>query len=663
MMQGPIQRTVRFLVEPRVDARLPTAWVGGAVGAVGPTVWTDGTWLTRTSARQVGGSANAPVCVLLGDDAQDARAELLAQAGAGARVYALVGPGWGKEQADSQLLQAPRVLLRRLPDVPASAVHVGSEARLWIGGGFVLRLDANQAEALRQAFVRLFWHEATEEAWSGGRQFAWRPARERPFDVPEVPASASVRWEPPDARLTGDARGSLLHITAGLPPDAPPRRLWYPAGPDHQERLARLAKSGVEVLWADRGLPDLYVAEGGGEVLLPGTRARLRLRLTPAQAGEVGRLLEAPPAWRFHADLRLGELNHRSGRFWLPGEGSARGLEAEQLVEVADVQAASLRAVPDTTPASFPAAQPLALAIRYQWTVVPPRVPVGAEEDALVGRWGKLDEDWHARLKRLRDALVAAEGDRGRIVHTFSRLVSAMLGFERTNSGLLARVEGLATERPSRSGPSGAPTLLAQLEEIENAARKLQADLNDAESNARAAEELAEQQKEWETRTANKRAEAAQLRSELEQELERQAKLAEEAAEIEAASTGAAPETLKDLDARRMRNSDERKATEASIKKLRYDIKRREEDADTPFAYRPKTSGPPPKQSGGARFVPPTSGTRPASDVPDEALPAVGSLRRHKGQRYLVIESWEQLDAGEQAASRLSAKLVAPENA
>jgi hypothetical protein len=48
--------------------------------------------------------------------------------------------------------------------------------------------------------------------------------------------------------------------------------------------------------------------------------------------------------------------------------------------------------------------------------------------------------------------------------------------------------------------------------------------------------------------------------------------------------------------------------------------------------------------------------------VPDEALPKVGSLRHHRGQRYLVIDILEHLDAGERDATRLSAKLVAPEN-
>jgi hypothetical protein len=49
--------------------------------------------------------------------------------------------------------------------------------------------------------------------------------------------------------------------------------------------------------------------------------------------------------------------------------------------------------------------------------------------------------------------------------------------------------------------------------------------------------------------------------------------------------------------------------------------------------------------------------------VPDEAPPEVGALRSQKGQRYLVIQTWEELAKGEQAAARLSAKLVAPENA
>jgi hypothetical protein len=657
-MQGPIQRMVCNRVLPRADARLPTAWIGEATGQ--PT-WTDGPWLTRTPGRTAP-AGNAPVLVLLGSG-DDARAALLAHAGSGARVYALVGPGWGKDQIDNQILLAPRVLVRRIPEVPASAVHVGNEARLWIGGGFILRLESTQAESLRQTFLRLFWHEATEEAWSGGRQFVWRPARERPFDVPEVPASASVRWEPPDARLTGDPRGAMLHVTVGLPPETAPRSLWFPAGPNQHERLAKLVQAGVEVLWADRGLPDFQVNEGAGEVLFPGTRGRLRLRLTANQAPEVATLLEAQPAWRFHVNVRLGEAGHRSAQFWLPTEAAARGLEAEQLIEVPEVPASSLREVPATAPASLPVAQPLALAVRYQWTVVPPRVPAGAEDDALVGRWRKLDEDWTARLARVREALVASEGDRGRIGNAFSRLVSAMRGFERTQGGLLARISELEVQRPSKAGPSNSSALLARLVEIEDSARTLRADLEETERKAREDEEREKQRAVWQSRVDAANRDLPDRRTALTTVESRHAAISEELRGIEESLKSASKEARKDLTANQRKLSDDVQLANKEVSRLRAEITALEQQAADAFEYRPLPVQKNRSSQSGGRFVPSASSSGPSAHVPDEALPEVGSLRTHKGQRYLVIQTWEQLSSGESIASRLSAKLVVPENA
>lgn len=659
MMQGPIRRTVYERVESRADTRLPTAWIGG--NGVQPP-WTDGAWLTRTPGR-ASPVGNAPVLVLLGNGSENARDDLIAHAMAGARVYALVGPEWGKDPADSQVLQAPRVLLRRLPEVPASAVHAGTEARLWIGGGFILRLDPTQAEALRQTFLRLFWHEATEEAWSEGRQFVWRPARERPFDVPEAPRSASVRWEPADARLTQELRGAAVHLNGGLPPEILPRRLWFPAGPNHHDRLARLVEAGCEVGWTDRGLPDLLVNGGAGEALLPGTRGRLRVRLTEQQSAEVARLLDDPPAWRFQTNVRLGEAAHREAPFWLSGEAAPRGLEAEQRIVVPEVPAASLREMPAAKPASVPPAQPLALAVRYQWAVVPPRVPKGAEEDALVGRWRKLDGDWSARLKQVREALVAAEGERGRIGRAFSRVFGAMLGFKHTHDDLYARLGKLEAQRPSAAGPTDAPALLTQLGEIEEAVRKLQADLEEAERKAREDEEREKQEAQWRSRVEDAKRDLPDRRRALEQAQSQRDDIAEALRGIEEALKSADKETKKDLTAEQRKRSDELQRANKDINRLRGELADLEKRADEPFVFRPPPAPTSRPAQPGGRFVPTASSARPAATVPDEALPEVGTLRTHRGQRYLVIQTWQELDAGEKAASRLSARLVAPEDA
>lgn len=658
MMHGPIRRIPRDRAEPRDQARLPTAWVGREPK---PARTPSLTWLSHRAPVSAKVEPPGPVLVMLGDDSAAARAELLACAATGARVYAIVGPTWGKGQADAQVLQAPRVLVRRLAEVPASSVHGPGGARVWLGGGFDLRLDAPQTEALRQTFLRLFWHEASEEAWSGGRQFAWRSAGERPFDVPEVPPSAPVRTDMHDASLGGDVRGALLHLAGGPPPEVAPRRLWFPAGASHHEQLAKLARAGTEVVWDDRGLPDAVIGNGGGEVLLPGTRGRLRIRLNAAQASDLAQLLEGDGRWRFLTDVRVGDPAVRSASFWLAGESAARGLEVEQVVDVPDVTASSVRSTAEAAPSSVPSAQPLALAVRYRWTAIPPRVPAGTDEDPLVDRWRKMDEEWSARLARARDALIAAEGERGRISRAFSRLVSAMLGFQRAHSGLLAQIASLEAQRPSAAGPSGAPALLGRLADLEDQARKLQADLEDAERKAREDEEREKQEAAWRGRVAAANRDLPARRAELTSAEARLTTLSEELASIDEELKAADKAATKDLAARQRRLSDELTRAKKDVSRLRDEVAGLEQQAAERFEFRPPA---PPSRGApsGGRFVPATS-TRAQPKVPDEALPEVGSLRSHKGQRYLVIQTWEELALGEQAAARLSAQLVAPESA
>lgn len=667
MTAGAIHPLPRDRVVARRDARLPTAWIGSN-GEPKPDV--AGHALLRRSSGETRprDRRDTPVLVMLAADDGGAFAELVAFARGGSRVYVLVPPSWGKDVLDPHLLSSPQVLIRRVSEVPVSGVHTPRGATLWFGNvagrtPWILELDAPQATAFRQVFLRLFWHEATEEAWTGGRQLSWRVARERPFDVPELPMTASVRLVPGNARLDLDARDGLMHLAGGGPPDVAPRCLWYPAGGDHHDRLAHLVRHGADVVWADHQLPDLVVAGGRGELLLPGSRNRVRLALTQAQVADVTRILTGSGSWRFGVDVPIAGGDGERQLFWLRGEGKARGVEHEQKIELPDVLSETLRAVPQAQPAKWPDAQPLALSVCYRWKAVPPRVPVGAEEDPLVGRWRKLDDDWASGLGRVREALQSVEGERSRIGRAFSRLVSAVLGFERTHGGLLAEVSSLEGQRPSAAGPSGAAALLSRLTELEDQAKKLQRDQDDAERKARDDEDREKQEAAWRARVEAAKQDLPARRQALSDAEAKRPAAVDARDAVEGTLKSADKEAKKDLKARRHKLSDELTLLDKEIARLRREVADLEQQVAEPFVHRP-TPSPASRQSPrGGRFVPQSTVARPAAVVPEDALPEVGALCHHRGKRFLVIQTWEELEAGERAAARLAAKLVAPEDA
>jgi hypothetical protein len=643
--------------EPRDDVRLTSAWVHLPIPS---SLFSFGGWLHRGTVPPPP-ATQGPMLVLYGSSGTGSVAPLVSLTRLGARTYALVGPTWG-HGAESELAAVPNLLVRRLPELPATAMLVGPEARLWVGGGYSMRLDEAQASALRQVFLRHFWHEATEEGWSKGRSFSWRAAAARPFDVPELPANSPLRWERPDAHLSVELRDSLVHLPGGSPPEALPRRLWFPAGPDHQERLGRLVEAGAEVRWEDRGLPEMVLSGDTGEVLLPGQRGRLRIRLNPGQTADLSLLLQAEAPWRYQNRVRLGDPAHRTASFWLPGFQKAAPLEAEQVISLAELPAQSLRAMSETTPGTFPPGQPLALALRYRWTVLPPRAPAGTDEDALVARWRKLDEDWAARLAQLKEQLSAAEGNRSRIARAFGRLASAVLGFQRTQSGLFAQIAELDGQRPSLAGPSGAPALLSRLAGVEESTRKLQSELDESERKARDDEEREKQEKAWMSRVETAKRELTDRRPALVSAESRRGDIGRELGTLEADLKVADKDNRKDLTTRQRKLSDDLARATKEIDRLRGEIKALEQQETERFEYRPPPTPPTRPVQPGGRFVPTTpSSPRPSTVVPEEALPEVGQLRVQKGQRYLIIQDWDELSAGEQAAARLSARLVAPE--
>ncbi len=657
MRSGPIERMPRHRVDSRRDHVLPTAWV--RTEGVGLSR-TGGAWLVHSATPQLG-AGEEPLLAMLGRDPDAAAAVVVEAARSGRRTYVLVGPGWAGGETAKQLAKAPRVLLRRVPEVPASAIHCDGEAQLWLGGGYGLRLDATQAANLRQTFLRLFWHDATEESWSGEPQLIWRAAKDRPFDVPDVPSSALLRIVDSSAQLPSPSSNGVLHRMEGLPPERPPRRLWCPAGPNHHNRLAALARAGTAITWQERGLPDILVEPASGEVLLPGSQGRLRVALTSDQRRAVLGILERDGSWVFRAGVRIGDDAHRQAQFWLPGQPTARGLSAEQRLPLSDVLADTLRSVPDTEPPTWPSADPLALAARYEWTVVPPAAPLGCSADALVGAWGQVDSDWKTRLETLRSALDAAEGDRSRIGRAFSRLMGAMMGFQRTRDGLLKTVEALESRRPSATGPEGASDLLRQLAEAEEKARKLEADLEEAERKAREDEERDKQRAGWQARLDAAKRDLPLRRQELVSAEGERAQLGDQLSATEEELKAAEKSTKKDLKARQRKLSDDLQRANRSIKRLKGEVEALEQQVAEPFTFRPPANLTKRASGGGGRFVPQRSKVPAGTPVPQEALPEVGELRSRKAERYLVIARWEDLDAGEQVAARLSARLVAPE--
>lgn len=673
MIKGPIRRIPRERLERRDDIRLAAAWVRTNIPPISAGTTGTGHLFHANQPPPVEVDRGSPVLVMITTDHAPVMAELLAPAVAGERVYVLAPTGWGQPKIDPQLLACRAVLIRRMSELPVSGVCRANESKLWLGATsdgpapWCLLLDDEQAAVFRQLFLRLFWHHATDEGWTGGKQLSFRPAGERPFDIPEPSRSAPLRLLKANERPTFDTRGALMHSVEEPLPRVAPRRLWFPCSSNHHQGLARLVREGTEVVWEPRELPYLVIGEQKGIAWLPGTQARLLIELNSAQAADAARVLEDTPLWQFGIELRLGDYASQSGTLlWLEGTQEARPLEPEQLLNLPDVQSETVRATPETVPTSWTSAQPLALAARYKWTAVPPRIPTGSEEDPLLGRWRKVDEEWAKRCGKIREALQESDGHRGRIGRVFSRLLSALLGFERTQKTLLAELAALDQQKPSAAGPTDAVKLLQQISNLEERARHHQGDLDEAERRAREEAEKEKQESEWNSRVQAAKQGLPTQRTALaekEAQLPDLLKLAEEI-EVQLKDVDKREKNeKKDLLAKQQRASDDLTKLKADIKRLQAEVADLEERAAESFVVKPSAKPAMRQSQGAGRFVPEAPQSRAASGIPDEALPEVGNLRRHKGQRYLVIENWAELDGGEQAASRLTARLVAPENA
>lgn len=645
----------------RADERLSMAWIGQSKpNASMPNLQ----WLQHDHADSFRQVEQRPVLALLKSQADPAFAELLALARAGVRVYLLVPEAWTDQQKlDPPLLQSPYVFIRRIADVPASALLTSSGGRVWLGGPWSLRLNEGQSISLRQTFLRLFWHEAFEEAWTGEKQLLWRVARDRPFDVPEVDSQAPLRISQ-NERLQMDVRGACVHFVSNEVPAQIPRKLWFHAGPKHQDKLARLVRQGTEVVWHDIGLPDVIVRENAGEMLVSSAKSRMRIVLDAQQAENAKRILDFAASWSFQVDVRIGDPSLRTATFWLVNEPEPRVLQNQQSISIGEIPASSLRTVPDTVPDQWPDANALALTAHYVWNVNPPTLPSGAAEDALVKRWREVDEQWTERILRLQENSRRFVDHRGRLEKAFASLLGTWLGFGRANDTLAVRIRELASQRPSLAGSGGAATMLMRLGELEDEMHKLQKDLEETERRKIEEDERAKQEADWRERVKMAQEKLTKCRNTFQQQKEHLAELEAniEAAEQSMKSANAddkhGKNDKKDAYARKKMLEDELTQSKKNCERLRNEIQSLEQSTKERFEYRPLKQPLPPVASAGARFVP-APNPKTVITLPDQALPEVGELRVHQKQRYLAIRTWEEMEVAEHAALRLEAKLVA----
>lgn len=657
MRAGPILPLVRDRVVERSGARIPTAWVRREMPDA-PTKL--GAWLVPVDSPITPSPRDAAVLVFAASGDSPAMRESLRHAAAGARVYVVVPSSWPGAGPAPAVLQSKRVLIRRISEVPVDGIHTAGEARIRVGDGVGLRLDPVQARAMRSVFLRLFWHEATDEAWGSAVTPSWRTAAERPFDVPDVPADSPVQLRDVGQPLPTAARGSLVHLRHGEPPSIAPARLWFPAGPDHHDRLSQLAKAGAVIRSSDWLAADLISSSEGTTLLLPGSHRRLLVRTTSAQSTELRQALEARAAWSFEVDLALSGAGSRGAQVWLAGAAAARGIEPRQQIPLTELDPTELRDVERCEPEQWPAPDPLALAVQYTWTVRPPRLPTASTDDPLVERWNNLESEWSRRIEAARTSLGELDAEGGRLERAFSVLAGSILGIKSERQRLLERTEKLAERPPSRLGSAVAAEVLGELAKVEAAIATLRSDLEKTDREGRERAERDRQQLEWQAAVDEAARQIPDLVHALEEAKADAERLRRELEAVVIEIKSADKLDQRDLHVRQSRLVGDERKKKAHVDRLSREVEDLERRKSSPFEFKPPrtpVSRPPGDRP---RFVPAASPPALAAP-PSEDLPRVGALRSHRGQRLLSITRWEDLEIGEAEASRLKARLVGPE--
>lgn len=566
-----------------------------------------------------------------------------------ARTWLLAPP----EMTELHLADVKRAAfgVRRMHRRPPAFVVTAEGTRGWVELlGCWWELDEEQARALRQEAVRLFWIEAEAEfAVHGQRRFE-RPA-EAPFDVLGTSEEAPARILPTvdEASVPGDSR----HIVHAMPPGPDTRLCFAQPGSFSDEHLKVVRRGGRVV--ASEALPPLALDERGGTVWLGRDGGWwLRLRLVPGQAARFSALLEAlakRPEAELRVDVLVGDLAGR--RAWLPERPDFEKVIETLELDASSVQADSFAGMPRVEPSEWPEDGAPHLEHVVNWEVLPPVAPPGAGKDPLIRAWNDLDRRFAKRVKVVKKQVEGIEA-KGNLAGRFADFASRWLGFKRTVGKIGEQLEGIKNVVPSRLGPDKAAGKLNELAKLEKDVAALRQNVDDAEHEAR----LQEARREQEAAHA-KEVEAAKREAErLESEIERVEKeLSQAAVALGEREKQPKPKNKKERKRHRRELESARRRhreLDQEVERLRSEKQRAEERIEAPFVFKPpdELRRAPAAES----FVP--EHHQVDERVPSEALPEVGRLLRSGEQRFLVIGRWEERQVGEREAERLGAKLV-----
>ena len=663
---GPVSREKKI---DRKETMIPTAWVrsGNQVEPVTQGIPTSD--FQRSGAEDLGApkSQGGPVLVMLSEEPPPSlTAWLTRQVVTGSRVYLLVSPFWGTDSVSRELcnLRSARIMVRRTPGLPCSAIFgaTGGDT-IWpgptrsTGGGWRLRLDSAQSDALRQLFLRLFWHHAHDEAWTTGKgPWVFRALKERPFDVPPLPETSPLRLLEPFALDLRNLPGEIQFVPGdGLPASAPKQLFVPPSGSLHPE-LSALASKGTSVSWIPLDLPRAGWGPGGA-VLEPATSQWIvQIQLNAGQLLALSKTVSGQPEWSFRQSSNLAAI--AGAEVWLPTEQQPRKPMIEQPLLLPDVPCSSIRECVTSEPANWSPPDPLAMVVSYKWKNMPPVLPTGAQADPLVADWERADAQWRKVIEQLHAKLSEGESVLGKMQQSLSKWLGGnLLGFGQSKQQL---AEGLEQCRQLKPSTTSRKELVAATDKVKDLASRIEKLAGDLSKSQREGEER-QQREQWEAERNRDKQQLDEAKAKSEEARQNEGGLAEKLAELDKT-----PENGRDGDwkPRRQKTHDELLKARSTLRGLESQVSSLEKKLDEPFVFKPVDSttkpGAAPK---GNKFVPqsPNESSLTMPTFPSEELPSVGKLFVHQKQRFLTIADWEELEAGEREATRLKAKLVAKE--